>query len=279
MQQYADLEAPTLRNRAADSSPTTQATYSPLYYWSCYASAMQYYLHRILLALYCLLYLASMPLSAEEQDKKTINVSWAAQLSTQYIWRGLEFGKGPTIFPQLNLSMGNFRTTLYGAYTLDGNHREVDICLAYTLPNLTIGLNDYYFVSPAGKYDYYFDYENKHYIELYATYRLPQAPLYLTLSNYIYGADKHDGRQAYSSYAELGYSLPLDKQSSLSFHIGSSLNRGFYTSYNRNFAISTIGLEYSRVLHLGTFSLPLSLSYSINPHKEKSYITLGITLQ
>lgn len=275
MLQHTSLKSLGLMNRVTVSmQEVASRTWA---YWQCYASGNTS--HRLILALCCLLCIASMSFAAEEQGKKSINVSWAAQLSTQYIWRGLEFGKGPTIFPQFSLSTGNFSTSLYGAYTTDGKHREVDICLAYTFPNLTLGLNDYYFVSPAGEYDHYFDYKDKHYIELYASYRLPQAPLWLTLSSYIYGADKHDGRQAYSSYAELGYNLALDKQSSLSFHIGGSLNRGFYTSYNSDFAISTIGLEYSRVLHLGGYSLPISLMYSINPYKEKSYIVLGITFK
>lgn len=231
---------------------------------------------RLLSILSWLLYI---PLSADECGENAPKVSWMAGFSTQYVWRGIEFGEGPTIFPQLCLHKGNFSGTLYGAYTLDGKHREVDICLAYTYGNLSLALNDYYFVSPIGEYDSYFNYKDTHYIELYGTYWLQRVPVWITLSSYVFGADKNEGKQAYSSYAELGYRHQLDTQSSLSFHVGASLNRGFYTLYSKGFALSTIGIEYSRKLRFGSYTLPLSLSYSINPHREKGYINLGVTFR
>lgn len=214
-----------------------------------------------------------------ETQRPGVRVSWAAHVATQYLWRGLELGKGPAIFPQLILQRDKLSATLYGAYTWDGNHREVDICLAYAHKGLTIGLNDYYFVSPAGESGSYFDYKNKHYIELYGTYQLSVIPAWVTLSSYIYGADRYQGRQAYSSYAELGYRYTLSDGSALSAHVGANINRGFYSSYERRFAVSTIGIEYSRDLKIGGYTIPLSLMYSINPHKEKSHITLGITFR
>lgn len=231
-----------------------------------------------LTALFCL------QVSAQEIQEKQNNskFSISLELSSKYMWRGIEYGDAPTVFPSINYTYKGFNAYAMGAYAINGSHQEVDLGIGYTHNWLFIGAADYYYPSAVGKKDSYFNLNNRetgHYVELYTTISPQSVPLWITLSTYAYGADKNlEGKQAYSSYAELGYKFCFKNENMLSLCIGAALNKSFYTDYEKGFNVVNMGLKYNTAIPFGKFLLPVSASYILNPYKRKSFVTFSLYL-
>lgn len=214
---------------------------------------------------------------------KTSPLEASLELSTKYVWRGIEYGTGAVTFAKISYQKRNFDAYLEGVYSTNGSHSEVDLGIGYTYKWLYIGLADYYYPSAVSNKDKYFNLANKstgHYIEMYSILSPTKIPLQLTLSSYVFGADKNlNGRQAFSSYAELAYFYKFKDNNVLTLTLGSSLNKGFYTDYESGFNIVNVSLKYETNFTLGSFQLPVSASYIVNPYREKSYFTFSVFLK
>lgn len=239
-----------------------------------------YNLRKLLFVSTCLV--ASVAYSKGETQLKKSPFSASMELSTKYMWRGIEYGDAPTVFPMISYGTGGISAFAMGAYSINGSHQEVDLGASYTVSDFTIGLSDYYFPSSVGEKDKYFKLSNKdtgHSVEAYATWMGSNVPLWVTLSAYVYGADKNtSGKQAYSSYAEVGYIHKFKEDNSLSLCIGANLNKGFYTDYRKGFNVVNVNVKYGTAFNFGSFKLPVSASYILNPYKNKSYFTMSFYL-
>ncbi len=238
--------------------------------------------HRILLSMLvlysgCAFAAGADSLSVSRADSP---LSLSLELSTKYMWRGIEYGDAPTTFAILSYERGGFSAYAEGVYAVNGSHSEVDLGVGYAYKDWFIGLADYYYPSSVGEKDKYFRLSSRdtgHYVEAYTTFSPQRVPLWLTLSCYVFGADKRqDGSQAYSSYAEVGYTYRFRHDNNLSLAVGASLNRGFYTDYKPGLKVVNITLKYVTAFRLGTFRLPVSASYVLNPYREKSFFTLSL---
>ena len=202
------------------------------------------------------------------------------ELTTKYMWRGIEYGTAPVTFASINYSIGGLNAYALGGYAIDGSHQEVDLGLSYSYKFLTIGLADYYYPSAVGAKDDYFVFKNRdtgHYVESFATLAFDKIPLWLTLSCYVAGADKNlQGKQAYSSYAELGYTYTFKQNHEISLALGASLNKGFYTDYAHGINLVNACLKYATSFRFGKVRLPVSTSFILNPYKEKPFISFSI---
>ena len=99
----------------------------------------------------------------------------------------------------------------------------------------------------------------------------------IILSTYVYGADKKlDGSQAFSSYAEVGYTYNFNDNNALSLALGVNLNKSFYTDYKKEINVVNVTLKYATSFKFGNFKLPVSASYIFNPSKEKSFFTFSL---
>lgn len=205
------------------------------------------------------------------------------ELSTKYVWRGIEYGAGAVTFAKISYQKRNFDAYLEGVYSTNGSHSEIDLGIGYTYKWFYIGLADYYYPSAVSNKDKYFNLANRstgHYIEMYSILSPTKIPLQLTLSSYVFGADKNlNGGQAFSSYAELAYFYKFKDNNVLTLTLGSSLNKGFYTDYESGFNIVNVSLKYETNFTLGSFQLPVSASYIVNPYREKSYFTFSVFLK
>lgn len=202
------------------------------------------------------------------------------ELSSKYMWRGIEYGTAPVAFPMLAFNYKGFSVSALGAYAFDGSHQEVDLGISYSHKKIMFGLSDYYYPSAVGEKDSYFRLSNRstgHSVEAYLTVTPFEAPLWLTLSTYVFGADKKlNGEQAFSSYAEVGYTYSFNDNNDLSFALGANLNKSFYTDYEKSLNVVNIVLKYATRFTFGKFKLPVSASYILNPYKEKSYVTFSL---
>ena len=203
------------------------------------------------------------------------------ELASRYVWRGQEYGDAPIGFATLSYSTHGFSAWVMGAYTINNSHSEIDLGLTYTYKWATIGISDYFYPSASGEKDKYFNFNNHttgHWGELYATVSpFEKVPFWLTASCYIYGADKKpDGKQAYSSYLELGYPYTFKGRHTISLAVGASLNRGFYTNYEKGFSVVNIDLTYRTAFILGKVKLPVSGSLIYNPANNKPFFKFSV---
>ena len=81
---------------------------------------------RYIVLIVCLV--AWMPsLFANDSTKVASPLSVSLELSTKYMWRGIEYGTAPVAFPMLSYGYKGFNAFAMGAYAVNGSHQEVDL--------------------------------------------------------------------------------------------------------------------------------------------------------
>ena len=219
-------------------------------------------------------------LLANDSTKVVSPFSASLELTTKYMWRGIEYGTAPTLFPMIGYCYKGFNAFAMGGYAVNGSHQEVDLGVSYTANEFSFGVSDYYYPSAVGEKDGYFKLSNRntgHWVEAYASWNGKKIPLWVTVSTYVFGADKNeDGKQMYSAYAEVGYTHSFNDNNSMSLCVGANLNKSFYTDYQSGFNVVNINAKYSTAFKFGKFRLPVSASYILNPYKNKSFLTMSL---
>lgn len=212
--------------------------------------------------------------------------SLGVSLQTKYVWRGMEMqteDAAPTLLPSIGYSHKGLYAFAMGGYNLNGNYAEVDYGVNYSWNWLTVGVNDYYYPTTNMAADDYFNYNGKstgHWLEGTITIAPDKVPASLTLSNFFAGADKNiEGKQAYSTYAELSTWYEFVDDHRISLSCGMALNKSCYNGYTRDFGVCNIEAKYTYNLTFGNNrSLPLSCSYILNPVYKKSYVNFTASL-
>lgn len=230
----------------------------------------------IFMMVLCLSFIAAQ---AQENSKRELNFHLGVDLQTKYIWRGMEMmtvDAAPVVFPQINYQNKGLYAYVMGGYAINGKYSEVDLGVSYNYKWLTIGVNNYYYPTTTTPDDQYFNFkshETGHWWEGVVTIAPESVPAYLTVSNFFAGADKdQEGKQAYSTYAELGGHYDFLNDHSLALAVGAAFNKSCYNGYAHDFSICNIELKYTYNVAMKNFTLPLSVSYIINPVYEKSHV-------
>ena len=223
--------------------------------------------------------------NAQENNKRESKFHLGVDIQTKYIWRGMEMmanEAAPVVFPQINFQNKGCKAYVMGGYSINGKYGEVDMGVSYTHKWLTVGLNNYYYPTTNTPQDKYFNYkshETGHWFEGVVTIAPQKIPAYLTISNFFAGADKKaDGKQAYSTYAEVGGHYDFLNDHSLALAIGTAFNKSCYNGYEHNFGICNIELKYTYSVAMKNLTLPLSVAYIINPVYEKAHVNLTASL-
>lgn len=228
------------------------------------------------------------------QSVETIKNNWGIKMvqspfglgldfQTKYIWRGMEMmteDAAPVLFPSINYTFKGLYIYTMGGYAINGKYAEVDLGLSYTWNGLSFGFNDYYYPAIDCKEDNYLEggKHTGHWLEICLTYSPDKIPLWVTLSNFFYGADKYINKngkekQAYSTYMEVGTYYDFIKNNRISFAAGAAFNKSCYNGYEHNFSICNLELKYTyNVSFNDKWSLPLNVAYIYNPVFDKSYI-------
>lgn len=231
---------------------------------------------RIIITL--LVLISSIVVNAQEKKRQS-NFHLGVDLQTKYVWRGMEMmteEAAPVVFPQINYQYKGLYAYVMGATAINGKHSEVDLGVSYTHKWFTVGINNYYYPTTSTAEDNYFNFKNKdtgHWLEGFVTISPEKIPVYLMLSNFFAGADKKaDGKQAYSTYLEIGGHYDFLNDHKISLALGTAFNESCYNGYEHDFSVCNIELKYTYNLALKNFTLPLSAAYIINPVYEKSFV-------
>ena len=79
---------------------------------------------------------------ANDSTKVQSPFTASLELSVKYMWRGIEYGTAPTLFPMIGYGYKGFSAFAMGAYAVNGSHQEVDLGVSYTASEFTLGLSD-----------------------------------------------------------------------------------------------------------------------------------------
>ena len=204
-------------------------------------------------------------------------------IQTKYMWRGMEMmteDAAPVLFPSFNYSYKGLFLYAMGGYAMNGKYAEVDLGVSYTWKGLTIGFNDYYYPTVDSNKDEYFGggKHTGHWLEACIRYAPEKIPVFATLSNFFYGADKYvnennEEKQAYSTYLELGTYYDFLKNNRITLTCGMAFNKSCYNGYEHNFSVCNVEAKYTfNVEFKNGWTLPLSAAYIYNPVYDKSYV-------
>lgn len=231
----------------------------------------------------CILTIALCNLTSLQAQKLT--VSGSIEAYTAYMWRGSR-ECGAHIFPCLTLQWGDLALQSYGFLSFDGTYREVDWDLSYKIGDVTLHVGDYYarLASYTTPENYFCLKKGKtnHIIEGIICYEPSRLPFSVKWFTFLYGdwlpdSDGMPGKPSFSSYLEAEvYHEFTPGNNRLSLLGGASVLKGGYTSYTKDFAVINVELRYRYSLDLGKVSMPLQLSYIINPYRKTSWLNAGI---
>lgn len=232
--------------------------------------------------------------NATDVSESTLKNNWGGDLvispfglgldlQTKYIWRGMEMmslESAPVLFPSINFSANGLFAYIMGGYAINGEYAEVDCGVSYTVGDFTVGVSDYFYPSIDKNVDKY-SHVGKgsgHWMEACVNYAPVNIPIWSTLSNFFYGADRYldengSEKQAYSTYVELGTYYNFIENNKISLAVGAALNKSCYNGYSRGFSICNTELKYAKSVKVSdAWSLPVSVSYIYNPVYDKSFV-------
>ncbi len=210
-------------------------------------------------------------------------------IQTKYVWRGMEMmteNSAPVLFPSMSYTYKGLNIYAMGGYAVNGKYAEVDLGINYTIKDFNIGLNDYYYPTIDSNEDKYLKggKHTGHWLEGVVTYAPSRIPLWVTISNFFYGADKYidsngKEKQAYSTYLELGTYYDFLENNKISLTVGTALNRSCYNAYEHDFSVCNLELKYTyNVAFKNGWGIPLNVAYIYNPVFNKSFINFTVNL-
>jgi uncharacterized protein (TIGR02001 family) len=230
------------------------------------------------------IFLLSIIVSA--QSKPEVNAG--ADVVSRYVWRGMDFGSAPSIQPSLSLGIVGFEVGFWGAYTFSNNNQtsdELDAWFSYTYSiensiSFSAIVTDYYFPNAGTRIGNFNNYDNPdgagaHILEVGLSVGGAEA-FPLTLSGYI-NVYNDAGN---NTYFQLDYPFTVNDVD-LNFQVGASGgskdNPAYYNT--DTFNVINVGLTASKEIKItDDFSLPVFVSYIINPRVEMSHLVFGISL-
>ncbi|MBO6575118.1 MAG: hypothetical protein JJ896_06875 [Rhodothermales bacterium] len=227
------------------------------------------------IAIALLLAAVAFPVNAQE-------FSLGSDFVSRYVWRGADFGESLSMQPGLSFTYKGLEVGSWASYSVapeGAAANEHDLWISYTLSSensgsFSIGVTDYYFPAPGGVgfFDFAGDGQGAHWIEPFVSYSGPSSfPVEL------YGAMFAHNDPDNSVYVQVSY--PFETEGvDLGLAVGAVTGEsGFYGT--DGFALVNVGLTASKDVSLtDRFSIPVSVSYILNPETERTFLVFGISL-
>ena len=231
------------------------------------------------------LFVAGMILSASttaEAQESSVDVTVAADVVSQYIWRGQDLGD-VSLQPTLGVEYRGLSLTAWGSVGLSNyqDTKEFDLTLAYAKGGFNVGVTDYWFNAGLDEQNRYFMYKShntNHVFEFNVGYDF--GPVNLQWYTNFAGNDAYteSGKRAYSSY--FAVSAPF-KLGGIDWTATGGIVPYATDFYGTSgFAVTNIALRATKDIKVtDSFSIPLFGEVSANPRTEKAYFVFGFTLQ
>jgi hypothetical protein len=219
---------------------------------------------------------------AREDDDK-INLS--LDVASGFVWRGLVINTLPVLQPSFSFSPGKFSMGAWASTPLvsgSDQPQELDLFANYRLlPFLSINITDYYIYN-ANSSNSYFNYhknETCHALDLQLIYSgCDRFPIKAMISTIIAGNDPNSrGNNNYSTYIELGYENSLKGVDWEVFAGMVPMSSSFYAIDGAH--VINLGLGLAKKIPVTeSYSLPLSMTFTINPAAKSVFLSAIMTL-
>ena len=216
--------------------------------------------------------------------------SLSMDVASGFVWRGLTLNTSPVVQPSFTFAPGKFFVGAWAStpFTPD-EYQEVDLFVGIQFtPSFSISLTDYFGYDFGGWFaPSYFNYkkeETGHALDLQLVYDgTGSFPLKAMVSTIIAGNDlkgewDHEKRKKnYSTYIEVGYGNTCKGVDWEIFAGGVPMASEFYGIDGGKFI--NLGMGVSKSFEITpTYSLPLSVKFSVNPAMETVFLSAAITL-
>ncbi len=207
-------------------------------------------------------------------------VKIGAEITSRYIWRGVDYGNAPSFQPSITFEEGAIKIGTWGAYSFAGagsvfSEHDVfaEIAIESKAGIFSFIYTDYYY--PGSKLKYFnFSGEGKgaHTLEAGLSFK-GSAPFPIQLSAYINFHNDPD----YSTYFQAGYPIETDDVSLL-FFAGLSGKRSVWYGTSKT-AVINVGINFTKQFYISDkLSFPIFASLIINPDLEQSYLIFGLSI-
>ncbi len=216
------------------------------------------------------------------QDSEKINATIAADVVSQFIWRGQDLGN-MSLQPTLGVGFKGLSLTAWGSVgiTDSSDTKEIDLTLGYTTGGFNIGITDYWTNDgddPKARYFRYNAHSTNHVFEANIGYDF--GPIAIQWYTIFAGCDEvtKEGKRAYSSYVELNAPFNL---ASVDWEATLGVVPYATKYYNTTgFAVTNISLKAMKDIKItDKFSIPVFGQVVANSCSKKAYLVFGFTLQ
>jgi hypothetical protein len=220
------------------------------------------------------LFFTASVLFAQADTLPAVSTDVNVDLMSRYIWRGQEYGQAPSIQPGLSATWKDFTLGTWGAYKLTGaGMQETDFYLSKTLGPLSFTVWDYWSFCDTTSSDF-FNYKRNNTAHLLEAQVMlsggEKIPFNIMGSYFFYGADSTK-----SIYFELQYLYSSGSADMILF--AGFQPKGSYYAPKAGFV--NIGCTVIKIIPItDRWSMPLNLSFVVNPSCKHVYLVAGITL-
>ena len=216
------------------------------------------------------------------QEKEKVETTIAADVVSQYVWRGLEAGS-VSLQPTLGIGYKGLSLSAWGSVGLTdpADTKEFDLTLSYTAGGFNIGITDYWFSAggdPEGRYFMYEAHGTNHVFEANIGYDFGPASIQWYTNFAGNDGVNKDGKRAYSSYVEASVPFKLAAVDWSATAGAVPFATDFYGT--SGFAVTNLTLKATKDIKVtDSFSIPIFGQVTANPCAQKAYLVFGFTLQ
>ena len=216
-----------------------------------------------------------------EETKEGIETTIAADVVSNYIWRGDHLGD-VSLQPTLGIGYKGLSLTAWGSVGLSNSKdtKEFDLTLSYTTGGLNIGITDYWFDEGQDPDNRYFKYDahgTNHVFEANIGYDFGFLSVQW-FTNFAGNDYNESGKRAYSSYFEFNVPFKLASVDWKATAGAVPYATDFYAT--TGFAVTNLSLMATKEIKItDSFSVPIFAQVTANPCSQKAYLVLGFTVQ
>ncbi len=222
-----------------------------------------------------LVVLFSLQANAEGKEKSRLSLFANIDFVSRHSWRGGLEGNALAIEPTVELGYRKFAIGMWAAATIDDEYKELDIYLSYfPVKGLTLSLFDYYCPPQKLSEAKFSDFKTWHLLDAIIMYNFEKIPLKLTCATVIGGMDDE-----YSTYLEAMYTfpVPIGKNNEVIALVAGTPYKGIYAS-KADFVNTELIMKHTFNFNKGKFSMPIYGRLIYNPHRNKTYFIVGVSI-
>lgn len=232
----------------------------------------------------------------EEDDTYKWEFWWEAgfDLASNYMWRGYDQSYtgnmfDPSFQPSLTLGYGKFYINLWGNASLLSDYKEFDMFLGFDHENLSVTIYDVFCgVGADFGAQSFFDKE-AHNLTATIDYTLFDRLRLHWATTFLHAADRlPNGKRAFSSYFEVGYTQPFGEVMDMEIIAGAAPWTGpfwmagprvmvdgaymlDFDNQPQGFNVTNLSVVLTREFDVNGVGIPVELGYTFNPTTKRHY--------